>query len=710
MHNSTTAWQRSPQYLVLFSTSDNVEETYDPFAYDKFNGEFPATVPHGLSREVATALPGLWYCLHLPNSFQQLVDIPLSLTKLSQELQLDHKILLLPIQVFDPDRFPAWPDWVEPALVVCPDELVAEAELPARQLGFPLPIAPYSTLSSESLRDHWRALHEKFLSDRQYLGVEPELTYRLDLAPSELPRKMLARQMGATSWDASGSYDDIEKSVRENLRSHLTLSAFARLEREGASNKVAMQRLPQVIAEESRKPQLPITLALPGVAPAYIRNAYTDSVKRQIQTIETSDDRDTWSLAISERPSALIERNAMEFAITHHAISRGGMGLMTSNAPAQAFIELAQLERHFMGKIKAPTVWKLLDRLDRSAKDIWSDSLCEAISRASMLTVFSNFPLGLLRMPGDTAPLSSRLPITYRSLIPLTRTLQLELATSPGADLSEKVDVLVAECISSDDPVGRVSRTAWAETKKHIEEQRLPITFEIEETLSIDRFRAVVHERRPHFLVVSAHGSYAPNANAAGLMIGPEFCMGQDLWPLPPVVILSACHVAPRGAGTVSITDLLLREGAIAVLGTQVPVDVFHNSIFMMRLIVNVAETLAQSGPFDNLLDLWQHVQGSNAVNDVINGNKLLLDWSMTASTDGSLVVEEFMKTRSDGRLRRGHVYEDTEVVLAEIADDQGMGQRVRRWFKHPGYVPESLFYVFTGRPERIYLRPPAQE
>ncbi|WP_406430063.1 hypothetical protein OHB00_00315 [Streptomyces sp. NBC_00631] len=46
----------------------------------------------------------------------------------------------------------------------------------------------------------------------------------------------------------------------------------------------------------------------------------------------------------------------------------------------------------------------------------------------------------------------------------------------------------------------------------------------------------------------------------------------------------------------------------------------------------------------------------------------------------------------------------DTEQVLGEIADDQGRGEQVRNWFRRPGYVPESLFYLFAGRPERILI------
>jgi hypothetical protein len=67
------------------------------------------------------------------------------------------------------------------------------------------------------------------------------------------------------------------------------------------------------------------------------------------------------------------------------------------------------------------------------------------------------------------------------------------------------------------------------------------------------------------------------------------------------------------------------------------------------------------------------------------------------------------MGARSTGQLRNGHIYADTERVLAEIAEDQGIGNRVRNWFQRPGYVPESLFYVFAGRPDRIHLRSLAQ-
>lgn len=65
------------------------------------------------------------------------------------------------------------------------------------------------------------------------------------------------------------------------------------------------------------------------------------------------------------------------------------------------------------------------------------------------------------------------------------------------------------------------------------------------------------------------------------------------------------------------------------------------------------------------------------------------------------------MERRSVGRLRRGHIYSDTEMILCEMADSMGVGSQVRNWLRHPGYAPESFFYIFVGRPDLIYFDEP---
>ncbi len=60
------------------------------------------------------------------------------------------------------------------------------------------------------------------------------------------------------------------------------------------------------------------------------------------------------------------------------------------------------------------------------------------------------------------------------------------------------------------------------------------------------------------------------------------------------------------------------------MLGTQVPVNVGRNAVLMMRFLVYIAEVLAGREQHPTLLDVWQRVQASNAVNDVLSGNRHL--------------------------------------------------------------------------------------
>jgi hypothetical protein len=128
--------------------------------------------------------------------------------------------------------------------------------------------------------------------------------------------------------------------------------------------------------------------------------------------------------------------------------------------------------------------------------------------------------------------------------------------------------------------------------------------------------------------------------------------------------------------------------------------------MLMMRFLLYITEVMARREIRSTLLEIWHRVQTSNAVNDVLSGSPALNAWGRSITPSGLPVIQEFMATRSTNRLRSGQIYKDTEQVLGEIAEDQGIGPRVRNWFQRPGYVPESLFYVFAGRPERIYLTP----
>jgi CHAT domain len=708
MNEPPDIFRTHPLYAVLFSSSQDINDLFSPIVVSQrpdpiVNEQAFVTVPHGLSRDMAAALSGLWYCLHLPNTFFQLMDLPYSFVKHTQILALDHQFFFAPVRVFDSAYIPEWPLAVTPVLALCPDDLLNEVSSKAQDLGFLLPAASFSELSDFSLKAHWRAIHEAVGSDVPYLGHELDLTRRLDLSATSLPARWLARQVWHDSTEnVNGQLSEI---VDRAQLAQAYLAAYANLEREGSQFFSQSQRSEAVVTEYARL-RVPVTIGMPGVAAAYSRQVYSALVRRRIQPISATDHRDTWSPDMANRSDFLVERSTIELLTAHHAIARTGTGLMLESVPAQAFVVLAELERHFTATPKGSAIARLLSRLNEAAAPIWTEPLIEVIAGAAALHVFSNFPIGLLTYPGDTSPLVTRLPITYQPLNPLSRIMQSELAYTVPVNLSRGYSVLVAECISADDPVGVVSRIAWDSAREFVTSGGYPITFEVVECSSIARLNEAL-DTEPDIVVISAHGTFRPQSNLAGLMIGNEICLGPELGDLPPVVILSACHVAPRGLGPVSIADLLLRQGALAVLGTQVPVDVTRNALLMARLFLYLAETLAKRESFSTLLDAWHFIQMSNAVYDVLNGSKALYDWGLTNVADGRSVLAEFLGARSAGQLHRGNLYRDTERVLGQIADEQGIGDKVRNWFRQPGYVPETLFYVMAGKPERVYLRDP---
>jgi hypothetical protein len=690
-------------YAVVFEEGEDLDgQTYSPFLYQQLGEDAEVTVPHGLSRASAAALPGLWYCLHLPNTVYQLADIPITSLKLSQQLHLGHQILLVPIEIFDQKHCAGFMAGLDPVLAVCPDYLASECSRRAEALGFAFPPVTYSDMSTESIKKHWRQIHNRYRPEVNYLGREVELTRRLDTAPMDLPRRWLARQMG---WDTAeaciDSVEELDALTAQTFHEQALLSALAKLEQEGVDGVRAERELPRAYAEARMR--IPVTLALPGVAPAYARTAYANALRSRVRPLSPLHAEDTWSPDIHLRSDELTERAAIEFVTAHQALAQSGVGFLLPSVPPEAFVVLAELERHFGGTESGATVRRLLDRLNEAAKPLWSQTLIEIIKRAGALTVFTNFPIGLLRMPGDSAPLSARLPIAYRPLMPLLRTIQEELSPSIPIELNRNIRVLVAECIPSHDPVGQLSRIGWRTARENVHLETRGITMNIIETLTPDRLRRAVADEVPDFLVISAHGTLS--GNTAGLVIGDDVCIELGLERPPPVVILSACHVAPRGTGAVSVTDLLLREGVIAVLGTQVPVDVRRNAILMARFFANIMAASQEDGEHPTLLEIWRKVQASNAVNDILaGGSPSLSAWGRSLTPSGETVLTEFMSNRSKGRLRFPHIYEDTETVLGEIADDQGQGDRVRNWFRRPGYVPESLFYLFAGKPDRIFI------
>lgn len=679
-----------PVYVVLFSASD-WESEFVP-VLTQVSSDPNGTFPHQLDGAIIPALAGLHFAQRLPRSLFELADFPVPFLLDGHEFARPHDIRLMPEGAF-PKHLMLNTDFEVPILTIGPDDVLERVASEAEARGFQLPSLCFSDLSSDSLQRTWAEMQALFLPNPEtFLPGEHVLDCPDRWTPTTLPLSRLYRQMledtgGVLPW--GGTEGELLKTA---FATQKYVSVLGDLERADVPRGEVEEQLHARMADIRHEPRIPLTLAFPGVAPAYTR------------MLMKAGDAAALQPATPENDSA--EESAISFIATHRSLSEDSIGLVCSDVPKEMFVALAELEKHWTRVPSGKAIKSLMRRINKAAEPLWTEDIVKAIGRASSLSVFSNFPIGLLTLPGDTSPLCCRLPISYGPLLPLTRSVQSELRPNRHVDLSDGFKVLIAECVSASDPIGQLSRAGWDAVEALYRGQGTAATIERIDVQTVGELRAAISNVQPAILVLSAHGF--SNGMVAGIVIGREHVLAQDLGPLPPVVIMSACHVSPRGRGEVSIVDLLERQGAVAVLGTQVPVDVRNNALLMMRFFLYLNEVIAGRGDQRSVLEVWQHVQCLNAVNDIAASSAKFGSWIISPHTTGVSVLEEFMSVRARGGLRGGSVYEDTERLLLELAEEQGIATQVRGWMTTPGYIPESLFYNFMGRPGNVWLRQPA--
>lgn len=666
-----------PTYVVIFHAVRPAGPYEQVVALNALHAA-KGTYPHGFDREMVPLLPAMWFALGLPRTLLDTVAVPGAVLLKMLAFQNPHDIQPLPSwSLADPeiiDRFRA-----EVTLVIAPDESFTEAVEFARDVQAPLRVARYSELDEAQRRRTWAGVAALYNTNRRRMVLPPELPTDAAARCAGISRAYVARQIGLPQNPPELTAEPVEASlhVRALLATAVTLQEEGRSAEEGRSVFGATMR------EIAPTVRVPVVLGCTGVPHAFAR---------AIASRKHRTDADV-----------AVERDALRWLISHRAAAINGIGLELPPARGEAFRLLNALETHLSGKsINPKFVWRTLRKLGRHlAKQLGENGQLLA-SKASSVTAFADVPLGLAMVPGDTDPLACRVPVAQRPMTPLTKAVQVECFKAPICYFKEGFSLLVAECVDQADPIRPFSDAGWrvlAQTVGSIPRAECDVI----DAASADDVRAALERRRYDALMLSAHGYYDKRHNSAGIIIGGRRVMGPELGHVPPLVMLSACHTAPRGIGAVTITDLLLARGALAVLTTLVPVDVQRNALLMNRLFVYIKEAIEGSGRFRSFDEAWQFTAATNAVHEVVSASRRMRRWAETGdpATD---IVAEFKRRRSVGRLRFGRVYQDTEALLEEMADERGFGDVFRATMRSQGYLPESLFYVLVGRPERILL------
>jgi hypothetical protein len=694
--------------LVACPVSGDLDDEYEPISHEFTAGTDDSATT--FDSELVPILPAIWYALHLPSTRIDAVDIPV-MVGIREQLREKRRHLILPVAadaLQHPLMLAALTQYGEPMLIISDDDSFEAATAASRNGRFVLPPVRVSDLNEDTLQQHWQMISDHWNADWPE-GVEldpmpPSWSPTIASNGSAVPLRRLLKSIGRL--DATVRTHDQEPytGAVDLLQWRAYLDALSGMEERGLSMAEAELVADAAISEAGRRLKVPLTLGLPGVAPRYRRlvgrlaqeaTATTPDEQPQIQPNPTSTEP-------GDPPDVL------RLMVAHNAAGDNSVGIVSADpVPDAAFVALADLERYWVDStrtrtgIKPATEARLRARLDEAMRPFWSDRMISVIRTASQIDAFTNFPIGLLRLPEHTAPLAALVPIAYRPINPLTRAFQLEFTPDHSVDFSNGMRVLVIECIPDTDPVGVISRGVWTFASQELTDPTRAVYVDIVDVADKAGVADALATNRPDVVILSAHGVYDADANMAGLAIGDEVSLGDDLGPMPPVVILSSCHSGPRGAGPVAVADLLLRAGARAVLSTLVPVGVLHNSTFMTRLLVYMSESIGGSETHTTLLDLWHRVQTNTVIVDILYGNPRLLEWGHSDSK-GTPPIVQFMSGRSAGRLRPWHLYQDAEAVLLDIAAERGERETVQGWLRAPGYVPESMMYTIVGDPSSV--------
>lgn len=689
MRNDAASFEPAHLYYYVIFHAPQPDQPYSPIIHTPFSESLvPVGGLHGLDPGLHAVLPALSYCLQLPRHGFDALDMPAGQT--ASGVFVPHPIMLLPdYAVLSPKMAPVLRNR-PPALVISEDICHETGQALAVRTGAFLGSVRLSDLSSQLLQQHWERIGAQMQSlplPDSPLPVAPQL-----LPDEAVPLLFLANQLRASDQLVRRLEDDsfsISSQMGMAIRLRGLLDAMVEMEKKGAFDP-SPDELDEATRRHSASVRVPLVLTLPGTA------ARQRPKGKGVEPVAVNP----------------AEQKAVDIIGLHAAAARSGVRLDGATLPTDVFAKLDRLERSAISaKQKNHFVWKTMSAIGKQlAKHLGPDGVA-ALRRASHIVAFTDFPIGLGILPGDDDPLCCITPISYRPLTPLTRTLQIEVSDVGELYIGRGFKVVVAECLSQTDRIRPFSDAGWQMVRDMFAGDKR-VEFVYRDIQSVQALKDLLHEHGDaSILVISAHGRYAADANAAGLAIGDEIWMGDDddLHP-PPVVILSACHVSPRGVGAVTVTDLMLRAGARAVLGTLIPVDVRRNSLLVARLFTYIAEALEGRGHYRTLADAWAFVVGSNAVNEIVASPEKLAVWAHYRPKGRVSPVEEFMLSRSVGRLRRGHIYADTVTVLREIAAENGMQGYLNSILSSQGIFPESCFYVWTGSPEHVLLTEPIIE
>lgn len=661
-------------YLVVFKT---VELNYEgPIALSSMGNN----TMHLFDEEMYPTLDALEFLLHMPRNIFDMYDIDENLMNASHDTS--HDIIIVPDKLIK--KIPN----INATMVILTDDCSEDIKQGCEKFTPPLGVYYSRQLNNELLKTLWNNLHEQYKLKRYSAvrNIDTQLILR-DEYIKALPTLFLSRQFGyinnfLTKVYNSESLEDV--IIQSHWHCLAQLNTLVTLGKQGVTTGEELtEHYDEQYQKEVNSQGVNVVITFPGIP--------------KIQKTFGMNSGD-----LSEK-----ERRIIRIIGVHRAIARNGILIELPNASETLFQEYDRLEECCKNGTNNQFVWRRLNSLGKEFERYLNTKQKWLLRRAKDITVFSDFPIGIGVMNGSEVPLQCYKSISYQPLTPLTRRLQQEMQKKQQHYLGESCKIAIAECIPNDESNKYIYQAGECllDLLKTMQEHAKSLQISHKHISDIPTMLKFINENADaDILYISAHGYYNRSKNMAGIMVGEQFWMASEGVQTPPVVILSSCHTAPRGFGCVTIADMFLRCGALAVLGTFIPVNSQRNLLLMLRLFTYVAEAQHKNKQYKTLSDAWSGIVATNAVHELMAMSEKFKIWMHSVGKNAKIRIMDFQLERCVGRLRPTHIYSDTITIIKEMLLEEGMQGKFDNILSQNDYFPESIFYQLLGSPENIFL------
>lgn len=669
-------------YVVVFRGTHSTDGPIISYLNSQKMKEDSNNTMHLFDDEINKTLSAIEHIMHLPRIKFDLFDLHEKLISSSHDTP--HIIIVLSEDLVSEVLTFGF----KPTMFILTDDCDVETKSKCNRFNSILGSYYSNELNKIPIKNMWNFLWMNCKAKEFNKVDDIDVHFKLDNDfLKALPILFRSRQLGIINDVLSKIFNtnDFEKECLEvQWKNAVNLKALVSLNNQGVTPlDYDEKKYINLLSVEARKFDISVIVTFPGVS------------KLQLK----------YGLAANELSEN--EKRAIRIMGVHRAIARDGILMELPKAKEELFVKFDELEQRCKEGTNNKYIWRELKSIGKLLKNYFNKDQLEALKRAKDITVFSDIPIGLAILEGEEVPLLCYKNISYRPLTPLTRQFEIEMIKSNQHYLGKNCKVAMAQCIFDDDDnkyVYQASELLYTMLKDMIQKYK-GLTVIHEHTYSVNSIKKFIEKNKDaDILYISAHGRYSKKTNMAGIMVGNEFWMASEDIKVQPVVILSACHVSPRGVGAVNIADLLIRNGANVVLGTFIPVNAMRNTILMTRLFTYICEAQTGSQQYKSLDEAWCGIVATNAIHELMESSDGFNRWMHTKNSQGKPRILEFQLERCVGRLRSTHIYSDTINIVKEMLDEEGLQGKFFNGLDMNDFFPESFFYQLIGYPENVFL------